>query len=378
MTSRSRLFRLTAVFLTIPLLCACVRGVPIEKMGLIVAVGYDYLPNHKIMGTTTLYQIDPNAKEKVTVLSNTAYTSKGSRNKMNQESSVTLVSGQLRVALYDEKLARQGILNLVDTLARDKDIGSGVYINIAKGRALGILSHRYPEIGNIGTFLYNQNEQNITGEQIISSTLHDFLHDYYAPGQDPAVPCVTRVDNEVHLDEIALFQGDRMVTKIPSRSSFFLKLLRGRFHAGMIELAVDLDGLEAQQKRKGESKHTHSVIDNISSKTKIRLKGQNPPRFHIQVDMYARLQEITSEIELSKPEQVKKLEVQLAKSITNEIENLIRTIQKYNVDPAGFGQKYKASVRGSNLTKDKWRKMFPKAQFQTDVKLTLVRTGVTD
>ncbi|TPG90376.1 hypothetical protein EEL32_03955 [Brevibacillus laterosporus] len=59
-------------------------------------------------------------------------------------------------------------------------------------------------------------------------------------------------------------------------------------------------------------------------------------------------------------------------------EKLIARTQKLNTDPIGFDEHYRSMVRNSNVTREKWRKLYPKAEFTIIVHNTLSRTGIID
>ncbi|MED4779941.1 Ger(x)C family spore germination protein [Brevibacillus choshinensis] len=349
----------------------------LERMGLIVAVGYDELPRDRLLGTAVLYQIDPDAKEKVNVISNTAFTSKGFRNAANVESSKKLAGGQIRVAVYHEPLARKGIINLVDTLSRDADIGTGVYLTVSKTRVVDLLSHRYPEFANIGAYLYQNIKQNIRGERLISSTLHEFLHDYYSVGKDPVLPYITLHGDEVMINKIAMFKDDRMVGTMSLQDAFLIKLLRDRFRAGNIELKIDAKPLAKYLHKGQQDKPIHIVLEQIGSKSRINVMDPTTPTFDIQVKFEVSLQEIDSQIDLGKPDSLKALQKEVNTELVHLLQTFLKETQKMGVDPIGFGLKYNAQVRGAKLTKEKWRSYYQKAKFNINFNTMIIRTGVS-
>ncbi|AKF94664.1 Ger(x)C family spore germination protein [Brevibacillus laterosporus] len=359
----------------------CVTGRPLEKMGLIVAMGVDLLPNDRIMGTAALYGIDPNAKDKVAVLTNTANTLKGIRTKQNQEFSNRLVSGQLRVVLFGSPLAQHGIINLIDTLARDAEIGTGVYLAVSQDNSSDLLKNRFPEISNIGTFLYEQIQQNSRHEELISTTLHQFLHDFCSVGKDPVMPLFHYKNNEVHMSDIALFCDDKMVGHFNAQESFYLKLIRDKYKAGTNEIALkreELEELIPKKSRYSQKDTVYVVISNLESKAKIKVIRQNPPTFQITLHAVSQIHEISEEISLGTKDVIRKLERSLNQEMKKNIKKLIARTQKLNTDPIGFGEQYRSAVRNSNLTRDKWRELYPKAEFSIIVHNTLSRTGIID
>lgn len=375
--SRKR-FPIVLLILVSTLLTSCAQTKVLDKMGLIVITGYDRLKDDRILATSVLHQVDPNAKEKVQVVANTGFTSKGARQAANLETAKKMVSGQIRVTMYSEEIAREGMMELVDTLSRDPSIGTMVYLTIGKGKVHKILSHRYPEISNIGTYLYESIKQNIEGEEMLSPTLHEFLHDYYSMGKDPAIPYIVQHKNEVALQGVALFNKDKMVGLIPAREAFYIKLLRDRFKTGNYELSLNSKALKPFLKQGLNRERIYMVIDNIASGSKIKLVDKSQPAFEAKIEIKARILEISSRLDLSKPNSIKALEKEVNRAFENEAEKVIKKMQKMNSDPVGFGEFYRAFVRDSGLTEEKWDAMYPSAKINVKIHTTILRTGVTE
>ncbi|WP_016740817.1 MULTISPECIES: Ger(x)C family spore germination C-terminal domain-containing protein [Bacillales] len=76
--------------------------------------------------------INPEAKEKIQVFSATGETSKGIRDRINLQSDKRILGGQIRVALYSEKMAKRGLGSIVDTLYRDSSISSHSKIELTQ------------------------------------------------------------------------------------------------------------------------------------------------------------------------------------------------------------------------------------------------------
>ncbi|WP_261306164.1 Ger(x)C family spore germination protein [Paenibacillus andongensis] len=374
---KKSLLVLSIIVFLIPIWTGCVQKRILEELGLIVIVGYDPFENDRIKGTALLHQIDPEAKEKVQVVVTTGNTSKGIRNAQNREVSKRVVSGQLRIAMYNEKLAQSGILTFTDTLSRDSAISDTMFVTISKGSTENIITHRFPEISNIGTYLYKMIRQNIQGEQILSCTLHEFIHDVYSVGKDPVLPIVERNGDEIAMHNTAMFQNDRMVGGLSVDESFVLKLIRDRYRAGALELILDTEPF--QQFNSGiQSDKINIVIENISSSSKIKLIDPSIPSFSVRISINARVQEISNELNLGDQKVVHALENEIVKELVRRANHLIAKTQAVQSDPIGFGEVFQSKVRHANLTDEKWREMYTKAKVRVDIKATMVRSGVIE
>ncbi len=299
----------------------------------------------------------------------------------NRETAKKLVSGQLRVVMYSEELAREGFIQFVDTLARDPEIGNLLYLTVGKGSVKEILSKRYPEVSNVGTYVYEMIQQNIESEQMISATLHEFLHDFYSEGKDPLLPYIKKIKNEIVLDGAVAFNGDKMVGTLKPNEVFFVKLLRDRYKAGSYEITLRSAPFKkyAQQQHGAINKdNIHLVVDTISSESKIKLKDKSLPEFNVKIKLNARLLEISTLLDLSKPETIKELERQISSALEFEANKTIEKLKKMNSDPIGFGEAYRASVRNSQLSREKWHSLYPNSKINIAVDTTLIRTGIIE
>ena len=363
--------------LLILFLSACADQKTLEKMGLITTMGYDLTEEGKIMTTMVLLQIDPEAPENSTILTSKAATSKGSRINSDLKSPKKLQSGQLRVALYSEEIAKVGIINLADTLARDPAISDLTYLAVVEGSTNKLLEQKNPQFSDISQLIYKELDQNIKGELIPSTTLQETIHDYYADGIDLIMPTLKAEDGQVRISGMALFKDDRMVGKITPTEGFYLKLINDRYEAGALELTVSKEGFKSLIEEK-EPDELAVVMDTIHSKSDIKLTSKDKLEFSLEISLKTRLLEVNQTIDLKDPKNVKLLEKKIKEKIEKDVESLITKAQSKNSDPFGFGEIYRKSVRHANLTTKKWHEMYPDSKVDVVIDFEIMRTGVVE
>ncbi|MEC0264533.1 Ger(x)C family spore germination protein [Paenibacillus anseongense] len=345
----------------------------LEDLGMIIAAGYDELEGDSIKGTYVLHQIDPNSKTPVMRLTSEALTSKGARVAANRKSHKKLVSGQLRVAIFNEKLAKKGVLPLVDTLFRDASVSSTLYMAVSKGDVEDILMHKYPDIPDAGAYIVENIHQNVIREQFISSTLHEFLSNYYSL-EDPMIPLIERKGESVELKNVAVFRGDRMVGTVNPNETFYLKLIRNRYKAGSFELSLDREDLGKVASQIND-KQVRIVIENIQSDSKKKLISQNPLKFRVDVRMKGMLTESSAQLDLGKPAVIAALEQAITRKSEAEVQRLFGRLTAMQSDPIGFGEVLRSQVYRSHLTSEVWRDMYKSATFDVHFNLRIVRAG---
>ncbi|MED1722372.1 Ger(x)C family spore germination protein [Mesorhizobium sp. M00.F.Ca.ET.186.01.1.1] len=351
-----------------------------DETGLVTVVGYDLQKSGDIRATIVLPSINPEAKQKIQLISATGETSKGMRDKANLQSDKKLLGGQIRVALYNEHFAKKGIGSIVDTLYRDSSLSSRVYLCVVEGDTYDMLTYPYTEQGNIGIYLYRMIDQNVRGEKIPSTTMHEFFRSYYGFGVDPIMPLIERKGNELKIKGVALFQGDRYIGWITPKEAFLIKLVHGKFKIGSYDTSVPANIFGEKGKAGNTQKNqVKLVFDTIASESDMTLLAASPPVFDVRVRLQARILELTIPIKLEDSKMMKTMEDALEKEIEKELQKVVKKLQELDVDPAGFGIVYRAQQRGlKEMTNRDWRKIFRQASFRFHVQATIIRNGVMD
>ncbi|QRG68127.1 Ger(x)C family spore germination protein [Brevibacillus choshinensis] len=351
-----------------------------DETGLVTVVGYDLQKDGNTRGTIVMPSINPEAKEKIQLISAVAKTSKGIRDQANLQSDKRVLGGQLRVALYNEALAKQGLGSIVDTLYRDPSISSRLYLCVYEGYTYDLLTYPYKELGNIGIYMYRMIEQNVRGEKIPSTTMHEFFRAYYDHGIDPQLPYIVRKGNEIQIKGVALFQGDRYVGWISPKEAFLIKMIHGKFRIGSYDTAVPSEVFGKHVEHlKNKAKDVQLVFDTISSKSRVKLTKESPAHFDVKIKLNARILELTVPLKVDEPDILSMMERALEKEMEGKLQRIVKRMQEMDVDPAGFGVIYRANRRGmGKMTTSEWRKMFKEATFRFKVDATIIRNGVMD
>ncbi|MBS8265807.1 Ger(x)C family spore germination protein [Mesobacillus boroniphilus] len=369
--------RLTALFLVAILFTGCAEPKTLERMGLITTIGYDVAEDGKVLTTMVLLQIDPEAPQNFVILTTKADTSKGARIKADMKSPKKLQSGQLRVALFSEEVVRKGLVNLADTLARDPSISDLTYLAVVEGSVNDLLNLENRKFSDISQLIYKELDQNIKGENIPSATLQEVMHDYYSDGIDPSMPILKASNGEIEIAGMALIKSDKMVGKINIKDSFYLKLINDRYTAGSIEMSLSNEGLQYLQEPEG-SEAVVVVLDTIRSNSEITLTNKEKLEFELKIKLNTRLLEINQAVDLKNPANLKQIDKKLSEKIEKDLGDFITKAKELGSDPFGLGEIYRKSVRGSNLTTEKWHEMYPDSKVNVKVDLEIVRTGVVE
>ncbi|MGM0835055.1 MAG: Ger(x)C family spore germination protein [Bacillota bacterium] len=378
-----RLIKFMCILASTILLGGCLQQKPLEELGLVTAMGYDK-EDELLRGTIVYYEFDPLHTNNSKMVSTFANTSKGIRQKENLSSSRKLVSGQLRIAIYGEELAKEGIISYIDTISRDSEVGTMVYLSVAENSAYDLInnSQQSEEITNVGTYLYDLISQNVEAESLVSPTLHEFMQCYYSEGRDPVLPLLDFSDDTLRIKGLALFNNDKMKGLIDTDKSFYLKLLLDPYRAGMIEVSLPKNDMGNHIKKReqvqNETENLFVSLDHLESSVDIKLDDADSNHYRIKVDVVTRMQEISEDYDLGNPKALIVLEKAIGKVMKGKMEKIIAEFQSLGVDPIGFGNYYRSKVGYEKFSREKWEGIYPEATFTIEVKTKILRTGVMD
>ncbi|KGR74937.1 Ger(x)C family spore germination protein [Ureibacillus sinduriensis] len=364
---------LIVLLLSCILVTGCTSQEILERIGLVTLIGYDAAEEDKVTATSVIRQINPELQSKVEVQSETESTSRGTRVKVDMKTSKKLAAGQLRVILFGEDLAKNGIEDALHTTMMNNEISTSIYLAVVKGTSKSLLEYPYKDVTDVGQHIYNLMDHNIEQQHIISSTLHEIVRDNYSEVRNFALPILRKNGEFIQFDGTAFFSHGKMVGNLPAGDNFYILMMQDNFKDSTLELVLDGQSIDSS---KFEEKQLQIAIDSIKTKRKIKVVNPEQNEFDLTIDMKCRLLEINSLIPTSDAKLLEKIEKAINEKVKNELSRILKYSQEVNSDIYGFGEQYRAQVRGAKLTDQKWREMFQDMKVNVDVDVEIIRNGV--
>lgn len=335
----------------------------VNEIDMSQAVGYDLAGKKGIKGTIVFPSFKKDKTSSSEVRTAIGESSKEIRSILNNETRYPLVSGQLRVALYGKNIAKKGINDFVDTLHRDPSIGSLVQMAIVDGDVNQLLKMKKYKNENISIHIQELLEQNMKKGLLPQTNLQSFLFQFFQIGQDPYLPLVKKVADNIRITGMAIFKDDRYVTSIPMKDFFIFKALVDTNSTGLREFIL--------------ANRDKVVLETLSSNAKYKVKmvhGQ--PEFTINLKMKTKLQEFAPSEEQRHSFDKKKYQKQVEQQLEKSALAIITKFQKHKVDPLGLGAKYKENFREFN--EKQWKQVYPTVKIHVNADLEIVQTGSVD
>jgi spore germination protein len=315
--------------LVIILLTGCAEQRIIDDLALINAVGYDLTDNEtnplKLTGTFPIITKDGNYDRKTIVVE--GKSSKDAREKVRFKTNFQLESGQLRVSLFGQKLAKQGMLPHLQSLVRDPSIGTRLKLALAEDEASEVLLLQIKNEGQNATyleqFLTKLNKENFRANY----NIYQFLRDYYDDGIDPILPVFKVEKNNIAFNGIGLFHEDKLVEILKPSEARYLFLFREEMQKGVFVEQMDV----------GEEGMATIMLNYELNNQRIEVHVTRK-KASIYIELIGDVVEYTGKEDVSDPKIQKKIENIITKKINQEGKKLVVKLQKLQVDPLGINR----------------------------------------
>ncbi|WP_150269614.1 Ger(x)C family spore germination protein [Paenibacillus tepidiphilus] len=360
--------RIAAMLALVLLLTGCSTDQRIlDRLGMVQTAAFDSTEGGKLLVTASIPVIDPNTEEHREILQAETDSVKEARLVFSRQTDLRVVSGQMRELLFGMDLAEKGLWKYVETQLRDPSVGFSVKLTIVDGKAGELLAAEHKPHADTGRYITHLLEKEASGNNIPATTLYEFSRDYNDDGIDVIAPIVSDGSDKVRVSGIALFAGDRMVMRVPVKEGLIFALCRGKLKRG--EAALDLEGQSG--------KREVAVFSSVTSKRKVKVHRLPDGRF--KVDLYVSLQgsvlDYTGQRTLKEEADRHELEKEVALSIEDKAEQLIRQMQQKKTDALGLGQYVRNSLSYKAWEDMDWREMYPEVEVKCHAKVKIKDYG---
>ncbi|RBW68500.1 Ger(x)C family spore germination protein [Bacillus taeanensis] len=302
--------------------------------------------------------------------------------KMNVGLTRELRYSHTRTLVIDEKVAREGTGDFLDTLERSGEFRNDFNILIAKDvKASDVLNITFP-LQKIPSLKIHEQAASMFQEWggDPNMRLTDFISAISSKGRHPVAEAVTIIgspkqgmmvennkklepDALVTLEGIGVFKGDKLIG--------YLNLEDTRNYVWTQDLQKTTLTISC-----GEEKYIDVRIINSSSTIKSNYKGETP-NFQVKIIAEAQLNGTQCKDNLEKIDTHRKFESDIEKKVESMIVKTITKVQEeYGVDIFGFGEVMQRQHYDQfQKVKEHWDKEFVKADVDVQANIYLRRTG---
>ncbi len=303
--------------------------------------------------------------------------------KMTRFSPRKVYAAHLRVAVFGEAIAREGIGDALDLLSRDYEFRTDFFLLVCKGmtgaRALDVLTP-LEKIPANKLFNSIQTSSKVWAP-VVTVTLDQFLENIEGDGHNPVLSGIRVVgdaaigDSKDNLNHVrppaqlrnaglAVFRKDRLVGWLNVTESKGYSYMTNKVKSTVGHIPCPDGGIFGVE-----------IID-----SKARLKGgvrEGRAILAVALSVEANIGEVQCRIDLTRTESIRELEREAEQTITAILEKSINVAQnKYKSDIFGFGAAvHRSSPSAWKSMKDDWDNLFADTDVDVQVKVKIKRTG---
>lgn len=289
-------------------------------------------------------------------------------------------NGHLVVTVISEEIAKEGVNQILDLLARDTESRDFFYVLLSKdSKAKDVLEIISPLESFPSQTLASDIETSSSKTSLIYKiTYNDFLFTLLEEGKNPILNGVTILGNEergtdekslsstvpsatIKIDTVAVFRGDTFVGWSDQDEGRGINLLTDDVENFYIKTSC-------------EDKYIMSYVKDIKTKTKIDVDNR---KVDVTVSGDATLLEVNCDINLKDPNVIGDIEEEIKNKIIETIDKAtILVQQKYHSDVLGYGmQVHKKQPKKWKEIKDDWDTIFSELEINSDIKINVKTKG---
>lgn len=342
----------------------------IDKRVFVLGVGIDPSENVNKGFRVTLKLSKPIGNIKQATSSGYAYISHDSESvaeavrAMATHVDKTLDFGHARIIILHKDLLSKDLDTFMDFFTRRADIQMIAYMAVADKTAEESITFE-PEIETPASVaLYNYFDDTGTeSPYVVTTFLFEFRREVLGRGIDTIMPIIG-IDKEnsefVINKSIILKRAGQPVELTPTETKYLNSLVN---KASGFSYKVEEDGLIMVLN-----------IDEVKMKYKIIL-DEGTPRIDMKVTKVGVIGESTKRLNNA---HLKKYDKIAGNDIKKKLEDLLKKLQENDVDPFGFGLRYRATRLSRENIMDEWDRIYPEIEFNVTMNIELKSTGAVE
>jgi spore germination protein KC len=270
-----------------------------------------------------------------------------------------------KAIVLGEEMVKEDTKELLDWFIRRRDIQKIAWVGIGRPTAKEVISikREIERLPSNALFLSFGRDGTESG-YIISEYLFDFRKRVTERGLDPILPIIEARGNKYfEINEAGVFNSKKLKMSLSKEDTRILNILLNRAPKAHLSVKMEED-----------TEHDSFFIAADVLKTKFDIKNASSDNPSLDVRM--KIEGIVEESLIDINNNVlKRLEKQAEKQFRDRVTTLLTMFQEENLDPVGFGIKYRAR----SFHKDdweKWQKIYPTIEIKVTVDITLQGTGL--
>ncbi|WP_407272715.1 Ger(x)C family spore germination protein [Radiobacillus sp. PE A8.2] len=265
-----------------------------------------------------------------------------------------LKTGQLRMLLINEELARKGVKPILESMLPDPDISQRLFLLVFKGSFKDYIENQLNQQENLDLFLYNMlrhYEEYNQGEMSIIN-LHQFMKTLNSSYSFPILPIFKADKDSLVYEGTAFFDEDKLITSIEKMDEQLFQLINNDHYLKLFaipDLAV--------------------TLGHVRSNVKINF-NKNKSLISLKINLNGRIEEYRGEKNILDDTGFYAFNQEVESYLEKQTTELLKEMQELKVDPIQIGA-HTLKPFSKPLSEKEWLNYWEKANIEVDYNLTI-------
>ena len=379
------------------LLTGCWDSRELRTMSIVTAMGVDKAPN-KNEYRISLQIVNPGTVATglagggggganvtpVTIYTNTGSTVMEAIRNLSQKAPRELFFSHTQLLIIGEPLARQGINELFEMFDRSHEARLSTRVLVTRGVTAETVVQTLAPLekipaNSVAGKIKNTSKVWSENTEVI---MDDVIKALASEGREPMINGIrivgepkegNKLSNNEQTDPPAVIEIKSMALFKDGKLSYWLYGHEGRGIAWIQnKMKITIINIDCKDKKEAVG------IEVVRSKTDIKAEVRaGRPTFHIVIREEGDVSEVKCPIDLSKGEEITKLEKEWAKKTKKEVMQAMNAAQRAKSDVFGFGEAVnRANPRAWESMKKDWNETFADSKVDVKVEAFIRRTGM--
>jgi len=275
-----------------------------------------------------------------------------------------LFFGHLKAVLVSEQLAKEDLPLILDLFGRESTVGNQVFLIVVDGSAKEFIVKESPLVNLPSLYLerYFRAEQKLSRSRGVM--LFEYRRDSNMISRAATLPLAKLKDEQIAIEGMAVFKDHQLVEKLKPTEVGFSELLKNN-QIDFMNYTVTMD----------EENEEFISLSRINLKQDVEIKRTKPVHFSIRIQGNGEIlsaNDINRNVDTSL---IQKVEEEVSKQFTEQLEDLIKKMQLANAEPWLLGHRIWAN-HPEYFSQLKWNeKGWQEATFDIKVDFEVDNTG---
>ncbi|UOQ45125.1 Ger(x)C family spore germination protein [Halobacillus salinarum] len=372
------------------LLTGCWNSRELDELAIAVSLGIDknddgeYMLSVQVINPSEIATDAPTTRPPVSTYTTTGKTLFEAFRRMTTKSPRQMYLSQLRLLIFGDKIAEEGVMQAMDLLYRDHGFRTSFYVTVAKNASVEDILSIITPYEKIPANKIMNSIDNVEKNWGVSKSvsIDEVIATIRSKGQDPVMSGIVFLGNEdigtnisnvenvdaptkLEINGLAVFKGDKLTGWLTEDESLGFNYANGNMNSSIVTHPCE----------KSSGSLSIEILRSQASKDVKMENGR--PVVTMTIETEGNIGDVDCNIDLTNPKTLEKINREVEGEIEKMVKQTIKSTQeKYDSDIFGFGSlinrkehKYWKSVENN------WEEEFKNVEVKVKAKAKIRRSG---